>query len=160
MSIYKLDPNLTPDDYREKAKNCYKAEQESFDRCDTDGFLSQWADRCTAKVYNALAVLAENNGKAFFTKLADLETGEEINAKVINSRYGACWMILDSEGNATGEFAPYKPARESTLAKRGYKEIEVERYAVVAERCSEGGAFWTVYLETNDQHENEDGVTV
>jgi len=130
MSMYFLDPEMTAEDYMNMASGKYRQAEESFERCDTDGYLSQWASSIMANVYRHLADLAENGGKAEFLALADLE-GNEVSAKVINGRYGPCWAIMDGSGNFTGKFVNYRPARESTLRKKGYQEIYVERKAAV-----------------------------
>ena len=136
MAIYR--PTKTGDEYRKIAAGNIQESADSFERCDTDGCLSQWAHDQNARIYQALAALADNGGKATFDYLADLD-GNIVNAKVIPGKFGSCWMILDENGQATGEFAPWNPARASTLAKRGYKEIEVEREAVIM--TSSGGGY-------------------
>lgn len=129
MAVYRV--TKTAEEYRKMAQGNVMASSESFERCDTDGFLSQWGHDQMARVYEALAGLAENGGKSTFVYLADLN-GNLVNAKVIPSKFsGSCWMLLDENNKATGEFAPWKPARKNTLAKRGYQEIEVEREAVI-----------------------------
>lgn len=45
----------------------------SFERCDTDGFMSQWASGVTATVREAEAVLIENGGLVEVEALFDLE---------------------------------------------------------------------------------------
>lgn len=48
---------------------------ESFDRCDTDGFLSQWASNCTANDRESEARLADNGDLTIGPALADIATG-------------------------------------------------------------------------------------
>lgn len=130
MSDFYFIKETTGDQFREQARGRSQAAEESFDRCDTDGFLSQWAAGQMSRVYDALAALADAGGEWTFTYLADLD-GNLVNARAIPGKFGTCWMILDADGKATGKFAPWHPAKESTLAKRGYKEIEVKRPACV-----------------------------
>lgn len=130
MSDFYFIKETTGEQFREQARGRQQAAEDSFDRCDTDGFLSQWAAGQMSHIYEALAALADAGGEWTFTYLADLD-GNLVNARQIRGKFGPCWMILDDEGKATGEFAPWRPAKESTLAKRGYKEVEVKRPACV-----------------------------
>jgi hypothetical protein len=107
--------------HREKAAECHQRAGESFERSDTDGFLSQWASGITARLHEVQAEIARNGGKAQFVALFNL-SGERIRARVIRSRYGLCWMLLNDKDEATGEFAPYRPRNPLTLAKKGYRE--------------------------------------
>lgn len=117
-----LFPKLTAAAYREKASGHYQAAEDSFERSDTDGFLSQWASGVVARENEYLADLAEAGGKWEVTVLADLE-GNEVNARpFLNKFKKVCWIIFDETGEVK-EFAPYKPAKEITLSKRGYKEV-------------------------------------
>lgn len=107
--------------HREKAAECHQRAEESFERSDTDGFLSQWASEITAHMEETRAEIARNGGKAQFVALFTL-AGEPVRARVIRSRYGLCWMLLNEANEATGEFAPYRPRNPLTLAKKGYRE--------------------------------------
>jgi len=105
----------------ERAAEALQREQESFERSDTDGFLSQWASGITARLHEVRAEIARNGGKAQFVALFTL-AGERVRARVIRSRYGLCWMLLNDKDKATGEFALYRPRNPLTLAKKGYRE--------------------------------------
>jgi hypothetical protein len=99
---------------------------ESFERCDTDGFLSQWASDITARKLDAQADIAENGGKAYFARyiLLDAETGETVDAKLIETRFGTAWLIPGVQGK--GRFVNAHPKREATMVAKGYREaIEV-----------------------------------
>jgi hypothetical protein len=94
---------------------------ESFERCDTDGFLSQWASGMMASLKRAQARIEEQGGRAIFTRvrLAKLDSSEIVReAKLIETRFGRRWRI-----DSTDEWLPYQPKRESTLAKSGYREL-------------------------------------
>jgi hypothetical protein len=116
---------------REKAADLDRERHASFERCDTDGALSQWAADINAREARLQADLIERGGLAEFTALFDLD-GNWVRAKRINGRYGDCWMLLDEDGEPTGEFAPFRPARKATLEKRGYREGKVLRTAKAA----------------------------
>jgi hypothetical protein len=119
---------------------------ESFERCDTDGFLSQWASGLASQRCAAEARLIEQGNIAEFLTLFDLD-GNFVPAKIIQTQYGSRWMVLDAEGRKTGEFLTVAPVRRSTLAKHGY----VEGYAKFPARVdyTEGrGGMTSVRVQT------------
>ena len=118
----------TPDEIREMARASRRESIASFERSDTDGFLSQWASDIMSSVLYLEADIVENGGMAKFLALFDLD-GNFVPAREIQTRYGTRWMVLDSDGKSTGEFLPYLPARRDTLAKRGFVEGFVLRPA-------------------------------
>lgn len=112
-----IPADLTPEQLEQMAARCRQQSQESFDRCDTDGFLSQWANDLTAQQYDAEAQLRRDGGQAEFTGLYDIATGARLPAKLVTTRYGTAWVNV-----RTGQFFPYMPRRKATLAKRGVEE--------------------------------------
>lgn len=90
----------TADQLREEANQADRRAHESWERSDTDGFLSQWASGITARKLRLEAQILEDGG-AKFPGLFVSETGERVKAKIINGQYGQVWMLLDSEGNKT-----------------------------------------------------------
>lgn len=99
----------------------------SRERSDTDGFVSQWASGMNAQLKRRQADLVEAGGVATFARceLRDLDDNP-VAAKLINGRYGKCWALLDDSGSFTGDFVSAHPARESTMARKGYREAWVE----------------------------------
>lgn len=85
----------TPDELRAEAAAHDASAQESFDRCDTDGFLSQWASGITAQLKRRQADLLDAGGKAEFPAL--FKDGQLVAAKVIQTRYGAKFGVLASD---------------------------------------------------------------
>lgn len=120
----------TPQELRAEAARHDREARDSFDRCDTDGFLSQWASGLTARQRRLEADLLERGNTSEFHALFTLD-GEWVPAQVIDNRYGRAWMLLDRNGNRTGEYAPYLPARRTTMTKRGLLEGTVVRPAKV-----------------------------
>jgi hypothetical protein len=112
---------MTPDELRAQARQHDQDAYDSFERCDTDGALSQWASGINAQRLRLQADIVERGGVSCFLTLFTLD-GRFQPAKPIETRYGWRWMLLDDEGKRTGEFLPYLPARRDTLAKRGYLE--------------------------------------
>jgi hypothetical protein len=125
------------DKYRAEAAASRKSARESWERSDTDGFLSQWADGLNARLCDTRAEIADNGGQAVWKRyaLADAATGELIeDARVVNTRYGTKYRI-----DRTDEWLPYRPKRESTLGKRGYREIRIEEIGPAAALIDSNG---------------------
>ena len=112
----------TAEQYRAEAAAHRQEAADSFERCDTDGFLSQWASGINAQEADAKAKLAEAGGIATFkrTILLTLE-GEVTDARRVETRFGTKWRL-----DSTDQWLAYMPERESTLAKKGYKEVDIE----------------------------------
>ena len=117
----------TAEALREEARRQDALAEESFQRCDTDGFLSQWAHGITAEKLRLQAQIDENGGVWEFPALFDLD-GDRVRAKLISVhdrfRYGYkdVWAFCDEKGQFTGQFLNAFPRRESTLEKKGYRE--------------------------------------
>ena len=111
----------TPTELRAQAAQKDQDARDSFERCDTDGALSQWASGMNAQRLRLEADIVERGGVSEFLTLFTLD-GKFQPAKAIQTQYGMRWMLLDSDGKRTGQFLPYHPARRSTLAKHGYVE--------------------------------------
>ena len=99
---------------------------DSFERCDTDGFMSQWASGCNAAKKRLQADIEDNDGKAEVPALFDLDGGL-IPAKLIDTRFGTSWGIFKSWDDLTGSgdivrWVKAFPARRSTLV--GYDVME------------------------------------
>jgi len=142
-----VENTYTPDELRAKARQKERDALESFDRCDTDGFISQWSSGLSAERLYREAQLLEDGGLAEFPALFDLD-GNYVPARLIDGRYGECWAILDEAGDFTGEFITAFPARRATIVKKGYLEGRVKRPARVKVASGKGGmatAYVTVY---------------
>lgn len=60
------------------------------------------------------------------TRLFDLDTGEDLNARCVNvRRRGLRWVINDDD-SGTASWYPYQPVRRNTLTDKGVIEAEVE----------------------------------
>lgn len=111
------------EELRESAARHESDARESFERCDTDGFVSQWASGLNAQRDRCEADIQEAGGVATFGRYAleDLD-GNRVAAKLIRGKFGPCWALLDSTGEFTGEFVGAHPRRASTLERKGYRE--------------------------------------
>lgn len=110
---------------REQAKASDRRRIESEQRSDTDGFLSQWASGLGAQEKRLEADLVEAGGEAYFAR-DELHTldGYPAPAKLIRTKFGLAWALEDVNGRFTGEFITAHPKRESTMEKKGYREVE------------------------------------
>jgi hypothetical protein len=110
--------------HRAEAARHFQAEADSFQRSDTDGALSQWAHSVNGQLERLKAELAEADGKWTFSHLHTLD-GLPVKAKVIKTRFGSAWALLDEAGNFTGTFIS-EGLRPATLAKKGFQMLDVE----------------------------------
>lgn len=112
----------TADQLRAEAAAAEREAHDSFDRCDTDGFLTQWAHGLTAQEKRLQATVIENGGLVEKMGLFDVDTGERVRAKLIDGKYGTCWAFCDADDRFTGQFITAFPKRETTMARKGYVE--------------------------------------
>jgi hypothetical protein len=114
----------TPAELRESAKAHDDEAARSFDQCDTDGFLSQWAHGVTAREDRMKADLIEAGGYWEFQALFTLDGKPIANAREVETRYGWAWVI-NNPGGSTTWFNPSKAKSEETRktndAKKGYR---------------------------------------
>jgi hypothetical protein len=125
---------------REQAAKHEQEAADSFERCDTDGFVSQWASGLNAQKARIQAGIVENGGKAEFVGLFDRETGERVRArlvKVAGYNYGTVskWVVLDAADNAVAWVPAFKTGKQSKLYKLGFEE----RYEMAAAVADIGG---------------------
>lgn len=143
---------MTAAEHRQAATAAYERAEESFQRCDTDGFLSQWASGITGDLHRAQATIIENGGKDTFAGLYDAQ-GRRVKAKTVEVEdryrgYGtkSLWLVLDANDRAlawvprqyarrvdpkTGEIIEdAKPNPRSKMAQLGLHEAYEEAPAV------------------------------
>lgn len=99
----------------------------SFDRCDTDGFLTQWAHGRCADLERRKAQLAEAGGQHTFPALFDL-SGNLVAAKLVDSKFGGqVWGILasDDPDSRIVKWIGAFPKRATTMSGKGYYEGRV-----------------------------------
>lgn len=73
---------MNANEHREAAAACRKRSSDSFERCDTDGFLSQWASDLTANEHLLQAEILDNGGMATFTGL--YEGDRRVKASIVS----------------------------------------------------------------------------
>lgn len=87
----------TADDFRASAAEKDRRAAESFNRCDTDGFLTQWASGIGAELDRTKADLTEDGETSVFNGL--YEGDRRVKAKIIFSQYGAAWLLHEDEAD-------------------------------------------------------------
>lgn len=123
-----MNANQTAEALRASAAADRAAAAESFDRSDTDGFVTQWAHGISAHLKDAQADIVANGGMAEVPALFDLD-GNLVAAKLVQTRYGMAWGILPSDdpsGRFVGWFNPSEArkgaTRLATDRRKGYTE--------------------------------------
>ena len=112
----------TASEWREMAKASDQESADSFDRCDTDGFLSQWANTELARHYRYLATITERGGRVEYPALFDLD-GNHIPAKEIDSKYGIRYFVFDPAGiNGERYVSISLASNEATARKNNAKK--------------------------------------
>src|SRR6476661_4026520 len=141
---------MTADEHRAAAQAADQAAYDSFERCDTDGFLSQWASGLNAQKHRLQAEIEDNGGKWEFPALFDLD-GNLVPAKLISTRYGMSWALLDPanpEGSFLGFFNDSQAAkgarRLATDRRKGYT-IGTVRVPAVADMHGANACSVSVY---------------
>jgi len=109
---------IEADNFRTLAKECAQRSRESFERCDTDGYLSQWAADSMARHYHTCAELCDAQGMQERIALFDLD-GKLAATRMVTTQYGTAWLTRD------GKFV--NPSR----AKKGvtrYRNLKAKGY--------------------------------
>ncbi len=154
----------TVEQLRNEAAELEQQKEESFQRCDTDGFLSQWAGGITAELKRTQAEVIENGGVWEFPALFDLE-GNRVRAKLTQVKVGNCnwlrrtvWAFCDENGRFTGKFIGAFPKRESTMERKGYREGK-ETSPAVAKILGRGyglsGTAWVAVVRKDSGYPEE-----
>lgn len=150
----------TAQEHREKAAQAEKAAQESWERSDTDGFLSQWASGLTARLHYRQAEILENGGTSEFPGLFN-EAGERVKAKLLKLEdrfkgfgYKWVWLVLDEDNQALAwvNDVDQPPNPRSKMAQMGL-HVEDETAPAVAFMDGRGrglgGQAWVAVKRTD-----------
>jgi hypothetical protein len=145
----------TAAEWREASAASYRARQESWERSDTDGSLSQWASGITGRLDEAKAELAENDGMMETRALFNLDG---TIASVHNGwgQYGEWWLLNDASAARFGKKF-FSPSSANTAAKRYANDkkkgftvgtVRVKGYATTAGGGNGTGGATGVYVAT------------
>jgi hypothetical protein len=99
----KIYEGLTAEQWRAKAVGSRQSAAESWERSDTDGFMSQWASGVMAQEYEAKATLAEDGGLTTTRALFFAGTGEVASTHFAYGQWGGYWVLNDEATEAFGK---------------------------------------------------------
>jgi len=85
---------MTVEFCQEQAYGKRKAKRDSFERCDTDGFVSQWASGIGAAQWELKAAVVRDGGYAPFQVLVDSD-GVVVSCRNFTNDYGTAWLVRD-----------------------------------------------------------------
>lgn len=120
--------NYSAEEYRESAARKTRDAAESFERCDTDGFVSQWASGISADLDRAKAALIEAGKVSRFIGL--YEGDRRVKAKLISTRFGTSWLLHEDEAElirARGK--PFLPTGRNSRILKSLNLAERWEYA-------------------------------
>jgi hypothetical protein len=127
----------TAEEWRAESARHSDQARESFDRCDTDGFLSQWASSITARLCEVKAEVAERGGVWSFVAL--MEGDRIVSERTVRSKFGTSWLLSHEEAEKFGRtFIPTGPTSR-VQSRLGLHEGKVERRAFVTIKGSGTG---------------------
>lgn len=92
----------TAEQWRAASRTAHNAAADSFDRCDTDGYLSQWAHGKVAEENEVKAKLAETGGLIDADALFLLD-GTLASTHRAAGKYGSYWVLNDDAAAALGK---------------------------------------------------------
>ena len=113
---------ITAEEFRAMAQQCRDERAASWERCDTDGFLSQWANQSMSYTYDDAAVIAENGYTVERCSIFNID-GEIMDAEQRDGDYGFYWFIPKADGKArffTESMAQNRKVAVKNNAKKGY----------------------------------------
>lgn len=125
---------MSADEHRAAARRHAGQAADSFDRCDTDGFLSQWADGQMRLFHLAWAQLVEEGGTVDTWALFDLQGNlVSVNHGWSEGRYGSREYYRLGDGTFFNPSQAKKPARRNAANRaKGFTVGSVRVGATVA----------------------------
>lgn len=133
--------------------------EDSFQRCDTDGFLSQWANGLTAELYSRQAEIVKNNGKADFIGLYEGERRVKAREISVKNKFAPwttdyVWLVDDSDPVATKrKFIPTgeKSRVQKSLGLSERKESDTAKAEITGRGTGLSGSAWVITVRTGDK---------
>lgn len=107
----------TADQWRAEAREMMAKREESWERSDTDGFLSQWALGSLSQDYSLCAQLAEADGLTDVCALFDLD-GNLVPSVHGWGQYGEYFAVLDNDERGCRRFFNPSQARNEATARK------------------------------------------
>lgn len=107
---------MNASEHMEQAFEHDRKAEESFGRCDTDGFVSQWAHGVMSAKHRLQAELDEAGGLAEFDTL--MQGDRKVDAKLVAGQFGTVWLLAEEEEDRFGrKFVPFSDTGRSRVQK-------------------------------------------
>lgn len=142
----------TPNELREQAAQAEQDAADSFARCDTDGFLSQWASGLSAQRLRLQATIQENGNTHTFVGLFDAD-GNRVPAKQIQTKFGTAWLLRDDAAVKYGRFVPFgeNSRKQKVLGLHEENEVAPAKAALRGTGKGLSGQAWACAVRTGDE---------
>lgn len=142
----------TAAELRAKAAAAEQEAYDSFERCDTDGFISQWAHGLSATRDRTQAEILENGGVSEFWGL--YECDRRVKARLIDGKFGMSWLLSDEEADKFGRrFIPVgdnsRVQKKLGLSER--KELAPAEAVITGQGYGLSGSAWVTTVRTGDK---------
>jgi hypothetical protein len=124
------------DKYRLSSSKHHQNAQDSFDHCDTDGFVSQYCSGLNGQLDHWKALLADRGGMVVVPVIIDLATDQIIGVRTVDGKFGT--SIPCQKDGKTLWIKPYAK-RESTYTNKGVRQAFMHCYAFC--KFSGGGGY-------------------
>lgn len=128
-----MNAQPTAEEFRALAKQATEERAASWERSDSDGFLSQWASGVMANRYLDAAQVADDGWKV--NRLALFFNGKLASNDQRDGQYGFYWILNDEAAEAYGKRF-YSPSK----AKRGVRADRLRGFTYGTIRVD---AFWS-----------------
>lgn len=112
-----------------KAEQAAAASAESFERSDTDGFVSQRSNDLNSMLHRRRAEIAEQGGVTEFPALFDLK-GNLVPAKLVNTQYGQSWALLSDPDDPSSAASGWVNQSKANDPDRVRRNMEAKGYRV------------------------------
>jgi len=133
--------------HKAAAQRYHDRAEESFQRCDTDGFLTQWALQQNAELERLRAGLAKDGYQGSFIGL--YEGDRRVKAKEISTQYGTCWLLHEDEKALIAKRG--KPFLPTGNGSRILKGLGLEERDETAPAYAKHGKHRPYIFRTGDQ---------
>lgn len=115
MDVHEADKHVAAE------KRSLELREESWERSDTDGFLSQWAHGITANEAHFAAKIASRGGVDLFPGLYERETGKRAPAIILSGEHGQYFAFCDPDtGKINGRFLSWSDTPRGRLYREGF----------------------------------------
>jgi len=109
-----------------------------------DCFISERSNQHAITEAKLKLEILQNGGLSKFEVLVDVETNDIVSKKIIQGKYGLCWIVNDDHADKFGRFVGLAK-KESTYSKKGLKVEWQELPAWVCFNAGSGSGMMGMY---------------